>query len=464
MATFHLNQSQVFPAGTTVGAYLRTAWPRPSSSVGPSGSAVATAVVADDTVGDATFSGLAYATRYYAAAQVSGSWRWVAFQTAAVNDPDVLQGEIDDLSVLVAMKAAANTFTKAQTISPDSSTGIPLKIVAHSGQSTVLQLQDSAAKDVLTMLVGGGLTFGHASAEALINYKGLSDQVQFQTGLDVANAPAYSDLVLAARAETWDGDGAATSVSDFVIVRNGHSESDPPRLGVGTYPVDADNGSAPPLKGVVESGIWATTNGKAFANFIARVRNNTAPVQTGPAFAVTGETNATLWKVGVDGKTTVLDSAGSTTMAELRPTGVVYAQDQVQAGYSVIANYSDGSNQVKLGDFGPAGEQALWVCNAGTTLYRESSYRWRTPGYLTMDRCLTVGGSHNDNEVVLTLNSHSSTQTANLITANLNSVAKFQVSKDGGLGVYGVAPPAQPARAVTLADVIAVLAGCGLTA
>lgn len=76
MATFTLSRPDLFPSGTSVGAY-RTDLPLAAGP--PAGAAVET-VVAGST--GASFSELADNTRYLAAAQISGSWVGVLFMTA----------------------------------------------------------------------------------------------------------------------------------------------------------------------------------------------------------------------------------------------------------------------------------------------------------------------------------------------------------------------------------------------
>lgn len=65
-----------FPVGTTVGAYSRNIL---IGEGGPIGTVVTTATTSAQLV--TTFTGLAYDTEYWAAAQVSGTWRKVAFAT-----------------------------------------------------------------------------------------------------------------------------------------------------------------------------------------------------------------------------------------------------------------------------------------------------------------------------------------------------------------------------------------------
>lgn len=78
-----LNNQQQFPIGTTVKAYLASHWSPnllPPSGA-PIGASAAEAVVS--AAGDIAFTGLEENTKYFAAAQVGGVWRYVSFSTAA---------------------------------------------------------------------------------------------------------------------------------------------------------------------------------------------------------------------------------------------------------------------------------------------------------------------------------------------------------------------------------------------
>jgi hypothetical protein len=73
-----------FPVGTTVGVYARRVMVTEAGPVG--GTLVTSAVTGSDL--RTTFSGLEYATEYWAAALVGGSWRKVAFATEP--EPEVV--------------------------------------------------------------------------------------------------------------------------------------------------------------------------------------------------------------------------------------------------------------------------------------------------------------------------------------------------------------------------------------
>lgn len=85
MASQTVRREDIFPAGTSVGAYAASNWPQASlpPSGAPVGSATTTGTV--QTNGAVTFTGLADATVYYAAAQVSGVWRYIRFRTDAAS-------------------------------------------------------------------------------------------------------------------------------------------------------------------------------------------------------------------------------------------------------------------------------------------------------------------------------------------------------------------------------------------
>lgn len=89
---------QVFPAGTTVKAYLRTNWAKSEipPSGAPKGAAVAEAVVADD--GSYTFAGLTEKLNYFAAGEVAGVYKYVRFRAAAVDEGEPAGADIAKLN------------------------------------------------------------------------------------------------------------------------------------------------------------------------------------------------------------------------------------------------------------------------------------------------------------------------------------------------------------------------------
>lgn len=78
MASYTLN-TNVFPDGTSVGAYPDTNWPTPPPHGGaPVGSATSTKTVSSGTL---EFTGLAAGTLYSAVAEVGGRYRYISFTT-----------------------------------------------------------------------------------------------------------------------------------------------------------------------------------------------------------------------------------------------------------------------------------------------------------------------------------------------------------------------------------------------
>lgn len=85
MASFTLTDSQVFPAGTTVGAYPLGTFPGPPPAWGQTpgaASPVASAVM--NAEGRATLEGLAAGVKYWVGGLVLGSWRWVSIFTTPI--------------------------------------------------------------------------------------------------------------------------------------------------------------------------------------------------------------------------------------------------------------------------------------------------------------------------------------------------------------------------------------------
>lgn len=112
-----------FPTGTTVGAYPAASWLQSQlpPAGAPPGSATETAVMAAD--GSLSFAALAYATEYFAAANVSG-WRYVRFATAAAPAAGAATA-VDWLAVVnlgVGVSVLGTPFRAACQVALDGST------------------------------------------------------------------------------------------------------------------------------------------------------------------------------------------------------------------------------------------------------------------------------------------------------------------------------------------------------
>lgn len=106
MASVTLQVRDVFPPGTSVGAYKRTGWASvtvPTRGTAPTGSADTTATVAAD--GTLAFTGLTANTDYVAGAQISGTWTFLNFRA----ESDAENAKVIDTTVAWANSATANT-------------------------------------------------------------------------------------------------------------------------------------------------------------------------------------------------------------------------------------------------------------------------------------------------------------------------------------------------------------------
>lgn len=80
MASITLGVGDTFPDGTTVGAYPASAWSDRFASGAPLGAATESKAVSNATL---SYTALLPDTGYYAAASVSGTYRYIYFKTAA---------------------------------------------------------------------------------------------------------------------------------------------------------------------------------------------------------------------------------------------------------------------------------------------------------------------------------------------------------------------------------------------
>ncbi len=155
--------ANIFPAGTTVGAYPASNWH--ATLIPPSGAAVGaattTAVVAAD--GSLAFTGLTEDTKYFAGADIGGgSWRYIGFFAP--------RGTVDAQDVeIVAVKTGLSLGTidlAGDTSDLDSGAGtdahdvIALGVAASGGHATVTG-DATNGLDVDVTRVQGTVTTGH---------------------------------------------------------------------------------------------------------------------------------------------------------------------------------------------------------------------------------------------------------------------------------------------------------------
>lgn len=102
-----------FPVGTSVGTYPVSRWL--TNQLPPSGAAIGSSV-ASATVGSTgslAFTGLADGTEYFAAASISGTWRYRRFITAPVDIPDTVDTAAIQNSAVTSAKVADGTIVNA---------------------------------------------------------------------------------------------------------------------------------------------------------------------------------------------------------------------------------------------------------------------------------------------------------------------------------------------------------------
>lgn len=122
MAELTVTPSQVYPAGTVLGAYAVAPFTGPRPPQPGQAPPVGTTPAATATVnphGEATFSALEANTPYYVGAEVAGTWRWVTVRTAPVPEASALPSEVAALQSRIATDeaaAAANASSLGQAV------------------------------------------------------------------------------------------------------------------------------------------------------------------------------------------------------------------------------------------------------------------------------------------------------------------------------------------------------------
>lgn len=143
MASFTLTAAQIFPNGTSVGAYPVTNWARPRDFSGaPLGSATDTQTMTSSTL---TFTGLTAATDYQAVADLGGgNYRYVRF-TAAADAAASSSGATDaEVSAAVATKADTSSLAAADASTLEVVGGV---LREKDGGTTLAKLATAAKAD-----------------------------------------------------------------------------------------------------------------------------------------------------------------------------------------------------------------------------------------------------------------------------------------------------------------------------
>lgn len=200
MATFTLKATP-FPDGTTVGIYDATGYLEFPHS-GPPGTAVTTATAQARTV---AATGLQDATPYFAAAQVSGEWRYVRFETATASEPEAWESAFaerfeGDTLKASALPAAALTGTRPESF---GGTGNG-EADDHAAFQQAIEVAQTVGGGVI--LTPGKTYLLDRSEHAALNIARTSALTIFGQGATVklsANTPRFLDFAKQADHDTF---------------------------------------------------------------------------------------------------------------------------------------------------------------------------------------------------------------------------------------------------------------------
>lgn len=165
MANYVLKRSDLFPVGTTVGAYPN-ATPAAGYDGAPPGAATESQVV--DAAGTATFTTLTTDVPYVFAANVSGTWRKVRGRAGTPLDTGrtVGTGDITNGAATVANAAATvGTWRVGQRI---TGAGIPVGTFIKSISGATLTMSNNATATTVGVALEG---FGGKSWRATVSQR-----------------------------------------------------------------------------------------------------------------------------------------------------------------------------------------------------------------------------------------------------------------------------------------------------
>lgn len=150
MATITASRGDIFPVGTSVGAYVhgsRQDGSQPGSPV------IASATVAADGSLTITNAGISSLTPYLLAAQVGGVWQYLrARSTLDIEDRGTAVGTVDTNSTtaLANVTASSGAFAVGQTI---TGAGIPPQTTLVSGSGNAWVMSAAATASASTVAV-----------------------------------------------------------------------------------------------------------------------------------------------------------------------------------------------------------------------------------------------------------------------------------------------------------------------
>jgi hypothetical protein len=182
VTTFILDASPTFPPGSTVKAY--PFYDQTPLNAEPVGTVAATATVAS--AGTATFTGLGDNTPYWAAASVSGVWRWKGFRTPVAGAAGTAESDPIASAALTTHAADTTAHNLTAQLAAKENTGVAVAkslvdakgdLLTATADNTPARLGVGADGAVLTAASGQatGLQWATASAgiaPSLVDAKG----------------------------------------------------------------------------------------------------------------------------------------------------------------------------------------------------------------------------------------------------------------------------------------------------
>ena len=210
-----------FPEGTSVGAYPASNWPAQvlSPSGAPLGAATDTQSVAS---GSLAFTGLVSGTRYFAAADVNGIWRYVAFTAGADTaerhglPQDIPTDRVDADAIAAGAVGASEIATGALTAADAA---------ADLATQAELDTAVTGKQDAATAATDAELASHTGATPATTTVHGLTRQAAYtQTFATAARThPAAAQTAVAttgATAVTPNGYTTAAQANDIVTQLN----------------------------------------------------------------------------------------------------------------------------------------------------------------------------------------------------------------------------------------------------
>lgn len=442
MASYTITSADVFPNGTTVGAYLARGVV--SNGTGPLSSPVASGTM---TNGSVTFTGLTEDERYVAAAQVGGVWRYVAFEVDEVphdpiyTDDDYTQyGDVEftgavDLSAAtvtapasIAVLADNETITGTWTFSTKAKIAEGAKLAIGDGvrdgaSANLYPAPTTAGIGTEGIEIDGSISLRKdtsATDPPVIAWNGANGR--WVTGFDIGATVAGRDFVLATKLDH----PSAGNTRDVVYVA--HNGTDPPTVGIGAQ--------APTLDATTKLLLWPDDSEKPAQNTLRIVRGGS---QTGDPFQITTTSATKQFWVDSDYQVTVRASG--------IPLHVKSNGDATMLKVSVTDNAVKipTANGISIGSGAP--DLPLAQVDVATTGSTDASLRLRTASNGNLEiRGLAASAINR----IRTMNASS-------LELGTNSTTRIEISSGGNLGFFGATPVARQTLGAAATDLASVI-------